>query len=246
MITSKQNAYIKTVKSLKDKKYRDEYGLFLIEGVKMVKEAILSGVQIQKILATEKGGEQLFVALGNKVEVELVSEIVFDCLTDEVSPQGVLAVAVKPNLPLSAPNGASLFLDGVSDPGNVGAIIRTAAASGYKDIYLANSADAYSPKSVRASMSGIYKVNVYSGDKDQLLKVINQPIVIADMNGCSVFDCKPMQNFCLVIGNEAHGVSKELRDLAQVTVSIPMQNDMESLNASVSAGILMYALKNSK
>ena len=92
-------------------------------------------------------------------------------------------------------------------------------------------------------MSGIYKVNVYSGDKDQLLKVINQPIVIADMNGCSVFEYKPMQEFCLVIGNEAHGVSKQLRDLAQVTVSIPMQNDMESLNASVSAGILMYALQ---
>lgn len=244
MITSKQNAYIKTVKSLKDKKYRDEYGLYVIEGVKMVKEAILSGVQIQKILATEKGSEQLFVALASEVQVELVSDIVFDCLTDEVSPQGVIAVAVKPNLPISAPNGASIFLDGVSDPGNVGAIIRTAAASGYKDIYLANSADAYSPKSVRASMSGIYKVNVYSGDKDQLLKVINQPIVIADMNGCSVFEYKPMQEFCLVIGNEAHGVSKQLRDLAQVTVSIPMQNDMESLNASVSAGILMYALKN--
>lgn len=244
MITSKQNAYIKTVKSLKDKKYRDEYGLYVVEGVKMVKEAVLSGVQIQKILATEKGSEQLFNALEKVIDVELVSDIVFECLTDEVSPQGVLAVAVKPNLPITSPNGASIFLDGVSDPGNVGAIIRTAAASGYKDIYLANSADAYSPKSVRASMSGIYKVNVYAGEKDKLLEVINQPIVIADMNGCSVFEYKPMQEFCLVIGNEAHGVSKQLRDLAQVTVSIPMQNDMESLNASVSAGILMYALKN--
>lgn len=245
MITSKQNPLIKTARSLKDKKNRDELGVYIIEGAKMVKEAILSGVQIKNMIATEKGYE-LIKECASGFECEIVSEQVFECISDEVTPQGVLAIAFKPNLTLKAPEGSCLYLDGVSDPKNVGAIIRTAAASGYKDLYLVACADAYSPKSVRASMSGIYKVNVYCAKKEEALSVIDMPLVIADMAGKCVFESKIKGDFCLVIGSEAHGVSKEIKERADYTVSIPMQNQMESLNAAVSAGILMYALKNNQ
>ena len=91
-------------------------------------------------------------------------------------------------------------------------------------------------------MSGIFKVSTYQGEREELLPKINLPIIIADMNGKNVFESKFPSEFCLVIGNEARGVSKELIKNAQYVVKIPMENGMESLNASVSAGILMYAL----
>ncbi len=240
MITSKQNALVKFLRSLQDKKNRDEHGLYLCEGVKMAREAILSGMEFYKLICTERG----LTLLGEvEVPIETVSEEVFKTLSGEVSPQGVLAVLYKPKKDLQSPNGSCLFLDGVSDPANVGMIVRTAAAAGYNDLYLADCADAFSPKAVRASMSGIFKVNIHAGKREELLEKINIPFAVADMNGQNAFEYIPQGDVCLVIGNEAHGVSQTLREKAKITLSIPMQNQMESLNAAVSASILMYTLK---
>lgn len=240
MITSRQNTLIKLIRSLADKKNRDEHGLYLCEGVKLVREAYTSGQDFYALVCTQKG-----VSLIPEVnfEPQLVSDDVFCSISGEVSPQGVIAVIKKPITQNSAPNGSCIFLDGVADPSNVGMIIRTAAAAGYNDIYLADCADAYSPKAVRASMSGVFRVNLHVGKKEQLLPLISLPIVVADMGGVNLFECDVKGDFCLVIGNEAHGVSQTLRSMATYTVSIPMQNEMESLNAAVSAGILMYGLK---
>jgi tRNA G18 (ribose-2'-O)-methylase SpoU len=93
-------------------------------------------------------------------------------------------------------------------------------------------------------MSGIFKVKVYTGEREELLDKIDMPIVVADMGGEDAFSASILSPFCLVIGNEGRGVSETLRKKANYTVKIPMQNGMESLNAAVSAGILMYALKN--
>lgn len=248
MITSKQNTLVKFIRSLQDKKNRDENGLYICEGVKMVREAMASGMDFYALVCTEKGSallgecENLFCT-GQKVEKQILSEDVFKTISGEVSPQGVLAVLYKPSIQVQSPKGSCLFLDGVSDPANVGMIIRTAAASGYNELYLADCADAFSPKAVRASMSGIFKVNVYTGSREDLLSKINVPLAIADMNGKNVFEFTPQGNVCLVIGNEAHGVSRELKEKADIVLSIPMQNGMESLNAAVSASILMYTLK---
>lgn len=241
LINSRSNQYIKKIRSLKDKKFRDEFNLYLVEGVKLVREVLSLNLPIESIIATEDGFNKLAVAV-NKNLVTKVTESVFESISNEVTPQGVLAV-VKKQISEKIDNGASVFLDGVADPGNVGAIIRTAAASGYKNVYLAHgSADAYSPKSVRASMGGIFKVNIIEGEREQLIKKIKEPIVVADMLGKNLFEFEKGE-YCLVIGNEGNGVSEQLKKIAQHIVSIPMQNGMESLNASVSAGILMYALK---
>ena len=241
LINSRSNQYIKKIRSLKDKKFRDEFNLYLVEGVKLVREVLSLSLPIESIIATEDGFNKLAVAVNENL-VTKVTESVFESISNEVTPQGVLAV-VKKQISEKIDNGASVFLDGVADPGNVGAIIRTAAASGYKNIYLAHgSADAYSPKSVRASMGGIFKVNIIEGEREQLIKKIKEPIVVADMLGKNLFEFEKGE-YCLVIGNEGNGVSEQLKKIAQHIVSIPMQNGMESLNASVSAGILMYALK---
>ncbi len=243
MIISRQNTLIKKVRSLSDKKARDNYGEYIVESIKAVKEVLSSSHLVELILATEKG----INLLGNTdAKVELVSDDVFKSITTEVSPQGVLAVVKKPTFNIAKPMGNCLFLDEVSDPSNIGAILRTAAASGYNEVYMADCADPFNPKAVRSSMGGLFKVKFYQGKRSDIIKFIDCPFVIADMFGDNVFKKAEFKNkkFCLVIGNEANGVSKELKSLASHTVSIPMENGMESLNAAVSAGILMYALKS--
>ena len=242
MITSKQNSLIKEIRSLRDKKSRDNLGVFVVEGIKPVKEAITLSLSIREIVCTENRAEQ-FSSCPFKVEV--VTDQVFDYISEEVSPQGVLAVVYKKNSELKRPTGSCLLLDGVADPTNVGAIIRTAIASGYNDIYMTNEcADAYSQKAVRCSMSGVFRANAMRGNIADILNVMTLPLCVADMNGQNVFELKNHDEICLVIGNEGKGVSQEIKQKASLTVSIPMENGMESLNASVSAGILMYALKN--
>lgn len=241
MITSKQNSLVKEIRSLRDKKFRDKLNLFIIEGVKPIKEAIALDLPIREIVCAQKIASQFFDC---SFKVEMVNDDVFDYISEEVSPQGALAVVYKPDNHLVGPKGNCLILDGVADPNNVGAIIRTAAACGFNDVYLTNEcADAYSQKSVRCSMSGIFRINVMRGELSQILDVVNLPLVVADMNGQNVFTLKKVDKVCLVIGNEGNGVSQELKQKARLMVKIPMENGVESLNASVSAGILMYALK---
>ena len=207
----------------------------------MVKEAMLCKKTLSRVLVTPSCLEKVENFLQG-MEFDVVEESVFNSISDEVTPQGILALVKKPQTEIEKPKGKCLFLDGVADPANVGAIIRTAAASGYNEIYTFNCADPFSPKAVRSSMSGIFKVKIYSGEREELLDKIDFPIVVADMGGKNVFSASLPQDFCLVIGNEGRGVSQTLKDRANYTVSIPMENDMESLNASVSAGILMYLL----
>ena len=160
----------------------------------------------------------------------------------EASPQGVLALVSIPDCTPVQPQGSCLLLDGVSDPGNLGTIIRTANAAGYCDIYLRNCADPFAPKCVRATMSGIFFVRLHIGE-GVLQALGDTPLVCADMGGENVFLFSPPQKFCLVIGSEANGVSVEVRALCKYTVKIPMRHTCESLNAGVSAGILMYELQ---
>ena len=241
MITSKQNSLIKEIRSLKDKKFRDSLNLFVIEGIKPVNEAVELGVPLSLIICTERA---LSSIKPGSVRLETVSEEVLKSVSEEVTPQGALAVAIKPSQTVLPPKGDCLLLDGVSDPSNIGAIIRTAAASGYNQVYLTEDcADAYSQKAVRASMSGVLRVSVMRGSVSEILGAIDLPICVADMDGASVFEFVRDGAVCLVIGNEGHGVSLEVRNRATYTLKIPMENGVESLNAAVSAGIFMYNLK---
>ena len=242
MITSKQNALIKEIRFLHSKKGRQEQGKYIVEGVKMVNEAFQLKQNVCAVVCTEKC---LLSLVTNGFNVELVSEQVFESITDEKSPQGAIAVLVKPDLSPKKSLGSCLLLDGVSDPGNMGTIIRTMACAGYKQMYVTDDCvDPFSPKVVRSSMSGIFNVQICECKREEAPSLIGLPLVVGDMNGQNLFSTRINGDFCLVIGNEAHGVSPFIKERANVTVSIPMQKGMESLNAGVSAGILMYALKN--
>lgn len=241
MITSRKNAAVKEIRSYKDKKFRDKNGVFVAEGIKLVNEAINSGFSVEKLVCTEKTVSYYSSFSGEKI---VLKEDVYKSVSNEATPQGVMAVIKKPRLKEFSGKGNAVLLDGVADPSNVGAIIRTAAASGYSDLYFTEDcADPFSPKAVRASMGGIFKINAHISTRDYIANNLKVPFVIADMKGENVFSFKAEGNFCLVIGNEGNGVSEQIRKKASYTVSIPMENQMESLNASVSAGILMYLLK---
>lgn len=236
IITSKSNALIKEIAKLNEKKHRRESGLYLVEGVKPVNECIAAKCGVQKIICTEKLAESYCDAI-------IVSEEVFGSVSSEKTPQGVIAVVKIPQAELKAPQDSCLLLDRLQDPGNLGTIIRTANAAGYSEIYMVNCTDPYSPKAVRASMSGIFFVTVYQGELDKILEVLQDtPLICADMHGENIFDFIPPQKFCLCIGNEGSGIDEIIKNRADCKVKIPMRETCESLNAAVSAGIAMYAL----
>ena len=241
ILTSKNNPLIKETATLKEKKGRKELGLFLVEGRKMVAECQKSPIDIERVFVSESyAGEVSF----DESIVVRVSDEVFRFLSDEKTPQGILCRARIPEDKLLSPKGKCLFLDGVSDPGNVGTILRTANAAGYTQVYLsADCADPYAPKCVRASMSGLFFTRLCRGAREEILSVLKgSPIIVADMDGENVFTFQSPSEFTLVIGNEANGISKETEESATHTVKIPMRETQESLNAAISAGIIMYVL----
>lgn len=241
-VSSKSNPLVKKYSSLKNKKFRQEYGLFLIEGEKMVREAEKSGINIENVIISES-----YKGECNFSDPIVVPDFILSYIADEETPQGIVAAAYIPKSELISPAESALLLDGIRDPGNMGTIIRTANAAGYKRIYLTDCADPYSPKSVRSAMSGLFFVNLSFGSREEILGALaGVPIISADMSGEDIFSFTPPKKFVLAIGNEGNGLSKEVRQKSLYTVKIPMDATAESLNAGVSAGIAMYILKYGK
>ncbi len=246
MITSKTNKTVKLIASLKQKKYRDETGLYYAEGFKMVAEAKAAGKKIELIAATEEGAKKAGIRETDEHAV-ILSDDVFAYVSDETTPQGILALIREDDAAEELPEKPCVLLDGVSDPGNVGTILRTCVAAGAEDVFLVNCADPYSPKAVRASMSGIFFAKLRRKTKEETLKLLaGIPMIVADMKGENVFSFRPPEKFCLVIGNEANGVSDEVRAAAAYTVKIPMSAHSESLNAGVSLAVMLYELTAGK
>lgn len=243
-IKSRSNQTVKLLRKLDNKKYRKQYGLFLAEGHKTIDDCIRAGFKINILaLSSSKAQEyQRFLPYAEKTVI--LDDDIFEYASQTVSPQGVLAaVYYQPRAP-QAPLKDCLILDNISDAGNLGTIIRTAAAAGIKDIYLLNCADAYNPKAVRSAMGGIFFVNVYEIDYG-FLDIIakNCKIFGADMRGENYLKYTQKTNFALAIGSEANGLSQTVKDKCDNFLSIPMQN-IESLNAAISAGILIFYLKS--
>ena len=221
VIVSRQNPLVKELSSLREKKGRRERGTFLVEGVKMVREAFTAGMRVMRVVVRDDYAGETFLP-----PAAVLGRDAFAAVSDEKTPEG-----------------NCLFLDGLQDPANVGAIVRTAVAAGYEELYLAQCADPFSPKSVRASMSGVFFARIMQGRREELLSAVGVPLIAADMGGEDVFSFTPPETFCLAVGSEGGGLSEEVRGRARFTVRIPMDARTESLNAAVSAGILMYALR---
>lgn len=241
IITSKDNNLVKEIRKLKEKKYRNDR--FLVEGIKMLKEAIVENCTIDTIVIREGIKIDMDILRYNYIEV---SESIFNSLTDVVSPQGVLAVIKKDNdCKIDEEADYIIALDGIQDPGNLGTIIRTSDAANLKQIIVSkNTVDAYSPKVVRSTMGAIYRVKIIEVEnlaetlKDLSTKGFKTVVTSLDTEK-SIYDINYSKKI-VVIGNEANGVSEEIQALANEKVKIPMLGKTESLNASVAAGIMIY------
>ena len=174
-VVSPNNTRLTLVRKLSDKKYRDRYGLFVAEGEKLVKDAFRHGLKAEFVLCSRayaekrEAGEQSFLS----APCFVADDRIFGKLCDTVTNQGVLAVVRREKKELSSPEGKCLLLDGLQDPANVGAVLRTAAASGYDDVYLCGCADPFSAKSLRAGMSAQYVLNIFEGDREKILDLLS-------------------------------------------------------------------------
>ena len=244
MITSKNNEIIKQCIQIKQKKYSRQLGLCLIETQKLVNELLKKGL-ITIVLCVERKLEEL--KNFKDVKVEIISEQIAKYISDSSTPDGVLGICKIPDID-AIDYKKCLILDRIQDPANLGAIIRSACAFGYNTIISIDSVYPYSYKAIRSSMGNIFNINYIESniDKTTELKKSNDiNIFVADMYGENIdtIQLDKNKNKAIVIGNEGQGVSDDLRRLADKTVSIPMSENVESLNASVSAGIIMYLLK---
>ena len=244
IITSTQNQYVKQVRSLRDKKFRDKTGLFVVEGGNIFKD-MPEGVSVEYILATEERLDELQkLVFSTRACVYVVSESVMKTLSDTVTPYGIVAVLKKPENRFGMPKGNALLLDGVSDPGNMGTIIRTAAARGFEDIYLLDCVDVYSPKVVRATLGGLFKVRLVEVKESEAITLLqNLNSAVLDFGGEDLTEAQIDSPVLIVTGSEAHGVRDCVLEHSKRILTLPMTNGIESLNAAVATAVAMYQTK---
>lgn len=241
LITSVHNQHIKELAKLKDKKYRDESDVFLVETKHLVLEAYKAGLIKELILEAN----EIFPL---DVPVLYVSKEVLKKLSSVESPSNVMAVAYK-RKDVNILGEKVLILDRIQDPGNLGTMIRSAVAFNIDTIICSkDTVDVYNPKVVRASQGMMFHVSILVRDtekiiyelKDKDYKIVGTKVT----NGHDVRESKIYSHFALVIGNEGQGISKNIEELCDEYLYIKMNSNCESLNASVAASILMYEIDN--
>lgn len=245
LITSSQNSVLKKLRALyKDKKLRRECGVFIAEGVNLVKD-IPNRFGAEELFIKQSKEEELsFIAEKFEIDPYIVKDELFDAVSDTVTPSGVIAVIKKPITENKVCGDTVLLLDGISDAGNLGTIIRTAAAKGIETVVCASCTDAYSPKAVRAAMAGTFRTSIVETDVRGALDMLRDYSILGlDMSGNCIYGYKKEGKIAIAIGNEAHGLSEEVRKNVSIFLSIPMKNGVESLNAAVSASIAMYLIR---
>lgn len=252
MITSTSNARVKELVQLQKKsKVRNEQGVFLVEGVKMYQE--IPQEQLVKVYVSEtfadKQKEEIN-RLKDRRKLEYLSDHVFQYVSDTKTPQGILCVVRQSTYCLEdileAEDAHLLVLDNLQDPGNLGTILRTAEGAGVTGIIISKeSVDIYNPKVIRSTMGSIYRVPfVYVEDlKEAIEKVKAHGIFTyaAHLDGKNSYDKEDYtKKTAFLIGNEGNGLRKEIADLADTWIRIPMQGQVESLNAAIATSVLMF------
>ena len=256
LIVSKSNDNVKLIRSLNEKKYRTKYNAFYLEGVKVTNEILDKNEAIdilfiaysKSLLISTNGGQALLNRISSLKNIKVLEfeENIFKYMTDTVNTQGILVVMKIPKYSLeNEENKNIILLDKVQDLGNIGTIIRSCNAFGVDTILCTSgTADVYSPKAVRATMGGILNVKIIYLDgieKLNLLKKMGYKIATTSLKTQNSIDSIDYNNkYIFVMGNEANGVSKEILDISDFVVKIPMNEKIESLNVGVATSIILY------
>lgn len=255
ILTSFKNPKIQFVRDLiKDRAAREENGLFIVEGVRLAEEASRLGILPRSVFfcshLSGRGLELIRQYQGAAVDVTEVKPDILDKLSDTETSQGILLVLPQLVMPMPASTDLVLILDQVRDPGNMGTILRSAAAAGAGVVFVApGSVDPFMPKVVRAGMGAHFHFPILQADWTRIsecCKVKTTPplqVVLAEAGaGLSMWQADLTQPLALVIGGEADGPGPHARQLADTLVHIPMPGNFESLNAGVAASLLLYEI----
>ena len=252
VITSKDNELVKHIRKLKDKKYRDESNEFIIEGTNLIEEAVKEKAKIKKVIICEDTTKTYEMPTNIRLEIAkyeciYVSEKIFNLITQVTNPQGIMAIVEKKAKEdeIDYTQDLIVMLDDIQDPGNLGTILRTIDSIGLKQIIVSKeTADAFNPKVVRSTMGAIFRIKII--ESENLIDTIKnikkhhfKLIVTSLQTDNTIYDINYNKKI-IVIGNEGNGVSKEIQDMADEKIKIPMLGKTESLNASVATGIVLY------
>ena len=258
IITSKDNPTIKLYQKLSSsKKERLQYGLFVLEGLRIVLDALREESGITQLILTEKAherfGEELLQADLRNTRTIVISNELGNRIASTESTQGVFAMC---RIPLQRKvqsilrdGGKYLVLFGLQDPGNVGMMIRTADALGIDGVILSGSCDLYSPKVIRSTMGSVFRMNIaVENDTETLFAELGQAgavtsAAVIDKDAVPVTECDFTGTQAVFIGNEGNGLPAVTAQRCTRRVIIPMHGNINSLNAAMAAGILMWELK---
>lgn len=266
VISSRQNPKVKAIYALSDRKVREETRLFRLDGIKLCAEAISCGLEIDGVYLRESSAERVIDRLRAELDtlsedkIIYLSDAVFDKISEEKSPEGIITVAKhidkfrkigKIEKEDIFRDESLLLLESLRDPGNLGTVIRSAAALGVEKIVMSSDcADIYNPKTIRAAMGGLFRVDIVRIERELMaayiaeLRAAGRRVFAAalDERALCLGDFEVLRGDCFVIGNEGHGLSAELIAACDNSVIIPMQAGTESLNAASASVILMWEI----
>ena len=244
---------IKQLTRLSTKKGRNEYGLYLIEGLRIIQSALRAQAPINRIFVTTRFEESVnYQSMSNQfnkiLKPELIDEKTMKQITQTVTPSGILAVCSLPKITELPSTIASnwLYLDKIADPGNLGTLLRSAAWFGTTQVALSpHCADPFNPKVMRGGMGAHFSLQMVTNCDLRQFKSSDHLIIGADHRGMSIVDFNNnAKDWVLVIGSEAHGISKENSNHIEYSLSIPANGSGNSLNAAVAGSIMLYYLNN--
>ena len=242
----------KRIKALSQKKFREQFGEFVVEGVKVVSEAITSEFQLTMsvvsgaIVEDEKTKEVMSLASKESIPVYVVKEKEYKAISNFDTPPGILAVVKKSGMSVEA-GKPYLILDAIKDPGNLGTIIRTADWFGIKNIILGkDSVDVFNPKVAQSTMGSIFHVNIIQ-DQDvptylEQLKSQEYTLIATSLHGEEKLPELKKDKWALIVGNESHGVDQSIIDKSHYQLLIPKHGQAESLNVAVATGVVLSKL----
>lgn len=252
VIRGSDNRTIKLIRSLRQRKSRETERAFVVEGYRAVADAIAAGAH-PYVIAIREGDEQLAANWFAQADppIRIVDPKLFEGLSDTVTPQGVIAVFPIPDLTIPhVPDPLFLILDRMRDPGNLGTLIRTAAAAGITAIYLSEgTVDPYNAKAVRSAVGAHFRIPIkwLSEDERDRLRSIVPIRIVADATAEMTYDEVDWTGpRAVIIGSEAHGASDASLALATGAARIPLSNDVESLNAAVAGAIFLFEMSRQR
>jgi len=245
-VTSKDNPILKSARRLHTRKGREETGLLLIAGQKLISEAVSAGFTIEHVFLNAGALARGEAAAGRYDGEIALEEKLFRDLAGTVTPQPYLAVVKRPeNKGFSSETGRILVLDRIGDPGNAGTMVRSALAAGMDGVWcVKGTADVFSDKAVRASAGAVFRLAVKEGlsaiECVSNARALGLMVLVCSASGADLYGTDLTGRFALVVGNEGAGPQEEFLTAADMVVGIPMAPEAESLNAASAAAVVMY------